>query len=100
MSNNNFEGPVKSSFEGHTPGPWKYDDGHVFIEDKNREWNSIATVYDIYKNDGTAEFNAPLITKAYLIPELIDNLVMALNVMAANGIAVDIIDLFLKKVNE
>lgn len=52
----------------HTPGPWSMDDGHLFTDDKNREYNSIATIHDIWKNDGTAEPNSKLIAQS---PELL-----------------------------
>lgn len=55
----------------HTPGPWLHDDGHIFIDQKGREYNSIATVYDIYTNDGRAESNTKLIAAA---PELLEAL--------------------------
>ncbi|HEY9341920.1 MAG TPA: hypothetical protein VIQ23_10080 [Hanamia sp.] len=48
----------------HTPTPWAYDDGHIFINEKDRDYNSIAHVYDIYKNDGTPEANAFFIVTA------------------------------------
>lgn len=42
----------------YTPGPWSHDDGHIFSEVNGRKYNSIATVHEIYKNDGTPECNA------------------------------------------
>lgn len=64
MSNTKDTPMDYKQFEGHTPGPWSFDDGHIFIEDKNREYNSIATVHDIYTNDGVVEINSKLLTAA------------------------------------
>lgn len=50
----------------HTPLPWSYDDGHIFTDEPNRDYNSIAHVYDIYTNEGSQEtgYNAKLIVTA------------------------------------
>lgn len=44
-----------------TPGIWRYDDGHLFTKEPNREYTSIAHIYDIYDNNGVPETNWPLI---------------------------------------
>lgn len=64
----------------HTPAPWSHDDGHVFTNEKGREYNSIATVHDIYTNDGKVESNAQLIASA---PELLEALKYA-NLLLTN----------------
>lgn len=46
----------------YTKGKWFKDDGHVFTEAEGREYNSIATVHDIYDNDGKVESNMSLIS--------------------------------------
>ena len=51
----------------HTPTPWAHDDGHIFTQNKhgyNSKYNSIARVYDMYADDGTAQPNAQFILKA------------------------------------
>lgn len=63
----------------HTPGPWIYDDGHLFTSDTTREYNSIATLHDIYKNDGTPESNAAIIAAAPDMLEALEDLVHAHN---------------------
>lgn len=45
----------------YTKGNWSEDDGHIFTNIKDRQYNSIATVHDIYDNSGNAENNKSLI---------------------------------------
>jgi len=74
MNNNAKISLMKSN---HTPAPWVHDDGHVFTENAhgtNSEYNSIASVHEIYDDNGAPQSNAKLITAA---PELLQALLTA-----------------------
>jgi hypothetical protein len=67
----------------HTPGPWRYDGENgtfsVFSDDEN-ECGDIAQVNPYHeKPDKTAEANADLISKAWLIPEMLEALTHAMH---------------------
>ncbi len=50
-----------------TKGKWMHDDGHIFTDNSNgtnTKYNSIASVHDIYSDDGTPECNYKLILEA------------------------------------
>jgi len=60
----------------YTPAPWKHDDGHIFTDLKGREYNSIATVHEIYDNNGKPETNNQLITAAPDLADALANMVL------------------------